>query len=174
MDLSALFTISYGLYALAAKGEDGKDNACIINTVMQLTSTPCTLAICVNKQNYTHDLIQNSREFNLSVLSKDVTFAQIQKLGFVSGRDGQKDLSAFSRAYNGIVYLTEGACALLLCKVSQTVDCITHTLFIATVEDAVRENGEPTTYEYYRTTIKPAPPANQQKGLALQSVWLYL
>ena len=52
MDTKALFKIGYGLYALTAK--DKKDNGCIINTVMQVTSNPLQIAIAVNKRNYTN------------------------------------------------------------------------------------------------------------------------
>ena len=56
MDTKALFKIGYGLYVLTAKDE--KDNGCIINTVMQVTSNPLQIAIAVNKRNYTNEMIQ--------------------------------------------------------------------------------------------------------------------
>ena len=52
MNTQALFKIGYGLYVLTAN-ENGKDNGCIINTVMQVTSDPCQIEIAVNKANYT-------------------------------------------------------------------------------------------------------------------------
>ena len=43
-----IFTkLTYGLYLLTAK--DGKDNGCIINTAVQQTSTPETVAVTGNK-----------------------------------------------------------------------------------------------------------------------------
>ena len=42
MDIKALFKISYGLYVISAN-ENGKDNACIVNTVMQVTQNPIRL-----------------------------------------------------------------------------------------------------------------------------------
>ena len=36
-DLTALFKASYGLYLLSAKNDE-QDNACIINTFLQITS----------------------------------------------------------------------------------------------------------------------------------------
>jgi len=57
MDNSALFKLGYGLYVLTVKADD-KDNGCIVNTVMQVTSaSPLVGVIAVNKQNYTHDMI---------------------------------------------------------------------------------------------------------------------
>ena len=56
MDTKALFKIGYGLYVLTA--QDEKDNGCIINTVMQVTSNPLQVAIALNKKNYTNEMIQ--------------------------------------------------------------------------------------------------------------------
>ena len=67
---NALFKLSYGLFVLTAK-DGGKDNGCIINTVTQLTDTPKRITIAVNKANYTHDMIQKTGVFNVSVLSED-------------------------------------------------------------------------------------------------------
>src|SRR5699024_1593255 len=39
VDPNALFKLSYGLFVLSASAE-GKDNGCIVNTVIQLTDTP--------------------------------------------------------------------------------------------------------------------------------------
>ena len=47
-----IFTkLTYGLYLLTAK--DGKDNGCIINTAVQQTSTPETVAVTGEKKNLT-------------------------------------------------------------------------------------------------------------------------
>ena len=50
---SALFKIGYGLYVLTVR-EGEKDNGCIVNSVMQVTSEPLQIAVCVNKNNYKH------------------------------------------------------------------------------------------------------------------------
>ena len=61
--------LSYGLFILTAK-EAEKDNGCIINTAIQAASEPNQLSICVNKANYTHDMIQRTGKFTVSVLSQ--------------------------------------------------------------------------------------------------------
>ena len=68
MDRKAMYKLSYGLFVLTAR-EDGKDNGCIINTAIQAASEPNQLSICVNKANYTHDMIQKTGKFTVSVLS---------------------------------------------------------------------------------------------------------
>ena len=40
MDPTAMFKLSYGLFVLSAR-EGEKDNGCIINTVTQVTTSPC-------------------------------------------------------------------------------------------------------------------------------------
>ena len=62
MDPKAMFKINYGLFVLAAR-EGEKDNACIINTLMQVTSTPNRVTITVNKTNFTHDMVARTGVF---------------------------------------------------------------------------------------------------------------
>ena len=54
MDNKAMFKIGYGLYILTAKDGE-KDNGCVINTAIHVTSTPNRISVTVNKQNYTHE-----------------------------------------------------------------------------------------------------------------------
>lgn len=162
MDKRAIFNISYGLYILTAK-EGEKDNGCIINTAIQVTENPLRVAITVNKGNYTHDMIMRTAKFNVSMLTEDTTFDTIKRFGFASGRDTDKTVGAsgLMRADNGIIYATEGVNAYISCEVVNTVDLITHTMFIADVADAeVLSSGKSLTYEYYRNNIKPKPQAS--------------
>ena len=64
MDRKAMYKLSYGLFVLTAR-EDEKDNGCIINTAIQAASEPNQLSICVNKANYTHDMIQRTGKFTV-------------------------------------------------------------------------------------------------------------
>ena len=66
MDRKAMYKLSYGLFILTAK-EAEKDNGCIINTAIQAASEPNQLSICVNKANYTHDMIQRTGKFTVSL-----------------------------------------------------------------------------------------------------------
>ena len=81
MDNRVLFNIGYGLYILTAQ-EGNQDNGCIINTVMQVTSDPCQIAIAVNKRNYTNQMIQHTKKFNISVLSENAKFDTFKHFGF--------------------------------------------------------------------------------------------
>ena len=52
--MKAVHNISYGLYVLTANTE--KQNGCIINTLIQVTSVPNQISITVNKDNHEKEL----------------------------------------------------------------------------------------------------------------------
>ncbi|MDO5146177.1 MAG: flavin reductase [Eubacteriales bacterium] len=161
MDMSVMFSLTYGLYVVTAKDGE-KDNGCITNTASQVTNTPNRISLTVNKTNYTHDMIMKTGEFNVSILSEKASFDTFKHFGFQSGRDVNKfaDYAAAKRASNGLYYITEGTNAWMSAKVVQTVDLGTHTMFIADVTDGEKLTDDPsTTYSYYQSNIKPAPAA---------------
>jgi len=166
-DTTALFKASYGLYLLSAKC-DGRDNACIINTFLQVTSnTPVGCLISVNKQNHTCEMIAKTRQFNLSVLTTDTPFDLFKRFGYQSGRDVNKfaDFTDIARSENGLIYLTGPANAFLSFEVLEMVDFATHTLFTARLAECQTLNQqESITYDYYQRHVKPKPQAAAKKG----------
>jgi flavin reductase (DIM6/NTAB) family NADH-FMN oxidoreductase RutF len=91
MNSKALFSIAYGVYALSANN-DGDDNACIVNTVQQVTSSPLQITVAINKANRTHDMIKASGKFNVSVLTQSTPFSVIERFGFQSGKTDRKSV----------------------------------------------------------------------------------
>ena len=89
LDPTALFTLSYGLYVLTAR-EGDRDCGCIVNTVTQLTENPTRIALSVNKQNFTNEVIQRTGVFNVSVLTEAAPMDLFRRFGFQSGRDVDK------------------------------------------------------------------------------------
>ena len=164
VESNAMFKLSYGLFVLTAR-DGAKDNGCIINTAQQLTSAPMRISITVNKENYTHDMIEKTGAFNISVLTEGAPFGLFKQYGFQSGRTADKLSGGEPRTENGIAYLSEHANAVISGKVISTVDCGTHTLFIADVTEAHVLSAEPSvTYAYYFAHIKPKPqPAAEKK-----------
>ena len=157
MEKEAFFKLSYGLFALFTN--DGqKDNACIINTACQITDTPKTLSICVNKANYSCETLLKSGKFTLSVLSESAPFDIFVKFGFASGRDTDK-LAGFdgvTASENGISRLSLYSNAYFCAEVIQAVDMGTHVLFIANVTEAKVLSSEASmTYAYYFANVKP-------------------
>lgn len=166
MDSSVLYNIGYGLYVLTAQ-EGEKDNGCIINTVMQVTSEPLQIAIAVNKKNYTNEMIQRTKKFNISVLSESAKFEIFEHFGFHSGRDTNKfaDFGDTKRSPNGLLYITQDTNSYMSAYVKQEIDLGTHTLFIAQLVAAEVLSDEPTvTYTYYQNNIKPKPQNTNKKG----------
>lgn len=161
MDPKAMFQLTYGLFVLTAQ-EDGFDNGCIINTAMQVTSTPNRISITVNKANKTEEMIEKTGVFTVSVLTEKTPFDIFKRFGFQSGRDVDKfaGFDGAARAGNGLFYLKEAANAWLSGKVVEKHDLGTHMLFIADVTDgAVLSDIPSVTYTYYQANIKPKPQA---------------
>lgn len=159
MDTNALFKIGYGLYVLTAN-EGDKDNGCIINTVMQVTSNPCQIEIAVNKANYTCQMIQRTKKFNISVLSEDAKFGIFKHFGYQSGKDINKFAEFFDtkRSPNGVLYVTQNTNAFMSAYVKQEIDLGSHILFIAQLIEAEVLSDRPTaSYDFYQKNIKPAP-----------------
>ena len=168
IDQSTMFKLSYGLFVLTAK-DGAKDNGCIVNTVLQLTVSPLRISVAVNKANYTRDMIMKSGEFNVSILDQSAPFSLFQQFGFASGKDTDKfaAVSYNARAANGLRYVPEHTNGMIACKVAESVDCGTHTLFIADVTEALALSAVPSsTYQYYFDHIKPKPqePKALEKG----------
>ena len=166
MNTNALFKIGYGLYILTAY-ENGKDNGCIINTVMQVTSDPCQIAIAVNKKNYTAGMIHNTRKFNISVLSESVKFDTFKHFGFQSGADIDKfaNFSDTERTPNGLLYITKDTNAFMSAYVQQEIDLGSHLMFIGQLVASEVLSDTPTvTYDYYQKNIKPKPETQKKSG----------
>lgn len=160
----AMYALSYGLFVLTTRRGE-KDNGCIINTGIQVTTTPNRVAFAVNKDNYTHDLLLESKRFTLSVISEEADFSLFQRFGFQSGREADKfaGLDGVVRGENEVLRPTKGVNAWLNGWVVSTVDLGTHTLFLADVVDGDVVSSAPSaTYAYYQSHIKPKPQAPKE------------
>ncbi len=89
MNAKALHRLTYGLYIICSRKGD-KLNGQVANTVIQTSSEPPTISVCLNKANLTHECIRESGVFSVSILAKDTPLAFIGRFGFKSGRDTTK------------------------------------------------------------------------------------
>lgn len=172
MDSKAMYKLTYGLFVVTVDGGE-KQNGCITNTVMQVTSNPNRISVAINKANLTHDLVMENRKFNVSILSEEAPFEVYKRFGFQSGRDVDKfeGYAGYKKALNDVYYVTEGTNAYISAWVEKTVDLGTHTLFIAAVTNMETLSSVPSvTYEYYQNHVKPKPAAVTEKKEG-QSVW---
>lgn len=159
MDSKVMFNIQYGLFVLSSRS-DTKDNACIINTLSQVTEKPQRVSVTVNKLNYTHDLIAQSKKFTVSIINEAANFELFKRFGFQSGKDVDKfaDFDKVKRTENGTLAITEGTNSYISANVIQQVDVGTHSIFIADVVEMEKFNDIPsTTYNFYQKNIKPKP-----------------
>lgn len=164
-DMSALFKIGYGLYVVTSN--DGKrDNGLIVNTVAQVTSSPNRIAVCINKDNYSHHIIKQTGKMNVNCLSTDAPFSVFECFGFRSGRNMDKfQGSEVLRSDNGLVFLPQYINSFMSLKVEQYLDMDTHGMFICTVTEArVMSDRETMTYNYYQQNVKPKPKTEGKKG----------
>ena len=164
-DMAALFNIGYGLYAVTCS-DGSKDNGLIVNTVTQITNAPNRVAVCINKQNYSHHVIRQTGIMNVNCLSVDAPFSIFETLGFQSGRTVNKfEHLPVLRADNGLAFLPKYIKSFLSLKVEQYIDLDTHGMFICSVTEArVISDQETMTYSYYQAHVKPKPATEGKKG----------
>jgi flavin reductase (DIM6/NTAB) family NADH-FMN oxidoreductase RutF/rubredoxin len=150
MNYEAFRKISYGMYVVSSMRGD-ELNGQIANSVFQVTSDPCRIAVCLNKKNLTHQYIKESKRFGISILSKEAPMKFIGLFGFKSGRDLNKFATVkYMRGATGVPIVLDYAVAYVELMLTDELDVDTHTIFIGETIDAdVLGEGEPLTYAYY-------------------------
>lgn len=162
---NALFNLGYGLYAVTCKDEN-KDNALILNSVTQVTNNPDRLMVCINKANYSHDIIRKTKKMNVNVISEKAPFEFIKKYGFVSGYNINKfDNEVVNRSSNNlIVFAKRYINSYISLEVESYTDLGSHGMFICLIKESKVISNEPTmTYNYYQNNVKPKPNSDTKK-----------
>ena len=134
--MKALFSMTYGMYIISTAA-DGKLNGQIANTAMQITADPVCIVTCLNKANFTTELIMKSRVFSVSVLEQDVPMTFIGQFGFKSGRDIDKFANVdHIIGETGAPMIKDWSVASFEAKVHDIMDLPTHILFVGEVVSA--------------------------------------
>ena len=158
-----LGNLSYGMYAIGVK-DGSRPNACIANTVMQISkATPsdaALVAVAMSKENYSCQCVEQEGIFSISVLSQDTPATVIGALGFVSGRGVDKLGNIRHKVLiEGVPVIKENTCCWFLCKVQEKLDLPGQVVFVAEIiagsDEAV---GTPMTYKYYVEQLGGASP----------------
>ena len=158
MDKEILRDLSYGMFVLGTKYR-GKQVGCFVNTVVQITSNPATIAVSVNKNNYTNKAIKTSKKFTISILSTKSNPQVIGTFGFTSSKTTDKFAGFNTLLVDNMPVINENICGYLVCKVLQEVSVETHDIIIATIVDAKKlAKLTPMTYSYYHSVIKGSAP----------------
>jgi len=150
MDLKALYKISYGMYAVSSV-KNGKFNGQIANAVIQAASSPAQVIVCVNKENLTHEYINESGVFTVSVLEETTPMEFIGNFGFRSGREFDKFKGIeYKKGKTGAPVVLENSLSYFECEVTGKMPFPTHTAFAGRVVEAQHlKEGKPMTYAYY-------------------------
>ena len=174
-DLTALFNIGYGLYVVTSRDE-GRDNGLIVNTVTQVTNTPNRVAVTINKDNYSHHIIQKTGVMNVNCLDVTAPFSVFENFGFRSGRTADK-LAGIEelRSSNGLRFLPRHINSFMSLQVESYVDLGTHGMFICSVTEArICGNRSTMTYSFYLDHVKPKPETEGKRGFVCKVCgWVY-
>lgn len=158
VDITALFSLSYGIYLLGAHDADQPDKkaGCLVNTVFQLTAEPVRIGVSVAKANHTHDFIIKGGTVSVTVMDQEADTKLLGVFGYRSGRDVEKYSDvAYHLDEHGDPLIDQNAIAHLSCTVKEVVDMDTHSLFVCDVTTAVKLNeNTPMTYNYFREVKK--------------------
>jgi len=152
LDLESLFNLSYGMCIVSSK-KDGRFNGCIVNTVFQIVPEPPMVAASINRQCLTHEYITKSKVFTVSILSQEAPMPFIGRFGFRSGRKIDKfEQVSYKIGQTGVPIVLDNTVGFLEAEVTESIDAVTHTLFIARIVacETLNRDKAPMTYAYYR------------------------
>lgn len=132
-----LWTFPSGLYVLGSTDGGDRRNGMTINWVSQVSFEPKLVAVGVEKDAVTHELIEVGRCFSVCVIDREDR-AIVRKFT----KPVEVDLEA--RTLNGFPYdervtgapVLAQSVAYVDCELRQAVDCGGHTLFLGEVVDA--------------------------------------
>lgn len=162
INYDALYHISYGLF-IVSSGNKKKGNGFISNTVFQVSSSPAMFATCSNKNNYTSELIQQSKAFSASVLDTSIPPTVMGVFGFKSGSDVDKMIGmTIKYGDTGVPIVLNHCISYIECKLVQTIDMGSHWMFIGEMVNAevIDDSKDALTYKYYREKMKGLSPKN--------------
>ena len=139
-----LWSMPSGLYVVGSRAGDRR-NGMTLNWATQVSTDPKLLAISVEREAFTHQLISESRVFSLNLVDREDR-AIVRKF------TKPVDVDAGARTLNGFPYhdgrtgapILDQAVAYLECEVRETVDLGVYTLFVGEVVDAGFQKPEDT------------------------------
>ena len=159
MDKKVLRNLSYGVYVVTSKDKD-RNIGCVANSIMQVTSNPSVIAVSINHDNYTNKVIKENKNFGVSILKETSDPKIIGTFGFKSSKDTDKFDGINFKEISDIPVL-ENTCGYMVCKVIDTMETSTHTIFLGEVLEADDYSNEnPMTYKYYHEQLKGSSPKN--------------
>lgn len=159
MNPNVFRNLSYGVYVVSTLDGERK-TGCIANSIMQITSTPATVALSMNHDNFTNSCISKTGTFAISILSEESDPSIIGRFGFQSGREVDKFDGIDHETKESLPVITD-SCGYIVCKVIDKMETSTHTVFLGEVTDGDVAGTSPAmTYAYYHKVVKGKSPKN--------------
>ncbi|MGN1266359.1 MAG: flavin reductase [Dorea sp.] len=169
MNKNVFRNLSYGVYVVSTL-DKGRNTGCIANSIMQITSSPATVAVSMNHNNFTNSCIEESGVFAVSILSETSDSSLIGRFGFQSGKDVNKFDGIDFDVKSGLPIIKD-SCGYIVCKVIDKMETSTHTVFLGEVIDGdVIESSPAMTYAYYHNVVKGKSPKNAPTYIAEEEV----
>ncbi len=160
MDTKIFTKMSYGVYIVTSMDGE-RPVGCIANSIMQITSSPASVAVSINHDNYTNGCIEKTGKFAFSVMAEDSDTGLIGNFGFRSGKDVDKFEHVGYEMVQGLP-VVKYTCGYVVCKVTDKMETATHTVFLGEVIDtgSYEGMGDAMTYAYYHNVVKGKSPKN--------------
>lgn len=151
----ALYTISNGLYVLSAKDKHKHMFAgSLVDALSQVAVLPNLIMVSCMNTSHTKECIDETGEFGVSVLPKDIKPYIVANFGFQSSREVDKWKNVPHEVKEGLPFIPN-ALAKIQAKVIDKLIYPNNTVYIAEVINAFDlKEGEPLTYKHYRNELK--------------------
>ncbi len=139
-----LWTMPYGLYVVGSRAGDRR-NGMTLNWATQVSFDPKMIAISVEKESLTNQLIHDAGSFSLSIIDREdrAIVRKFTKPVEVDVAAGTMNEIPFHDSRSGAPVLDQ-AVAFVDCEVRQTVDLGGHILYLGEVVDAGFQKPEDT------------------------------
>jgi flavin reductase (DIM6/NTAB) family NADH-FMN oxidoreductase RutF len=139
------WTMPSGLYVVGSTDKGERRNGMTLNWATQVSSDPKLLAIAVEVEAYTHELVSAGRVFSLNIVDREDR-AIVRKF------TKPVDVDLAARTLNGFAYhdgitgapVLDQAVAFLDCEVRESFAVGDHTLFLGEIVDAGFQKPEDT------------------------------
>ncbi len=156
MDKNVLRNLSYGVYAVSTLDGD-RAVGCIANSIIQVTYD--TVAVSMNHENFTHECMEKTGKFSISIFGEDIEMNTIAFLGFQSGKDRNKFDKIETITVDGLP-VVKNSVGYLICDLVDKLDTETHTIFLGKITggEMLSDSKTPMTYDYYHKVKKGNSP----------------
>lgn len=158
MNFDVFRSLSYGVYITTTMNGE-RPVGCVTNSIMQVTSNPAAIAVSINHDNFTNECIRKTGKFAFSVLSENSNVRLIGTFGFRSGRDFDKFAGIDYKMVEEVPVIPD-SCGYVVCRVTDTMETTTHTVFLGEViaAETSKPDDPPMTYAYYHNVVKGKSP----------------